>query len=270
MRYLLHSTLFLLLTVSCTKQVQHTRRPAVIGHGGIGNTSSLPMNSLESILASYYSGADGCELDLQLSADGKLIAFHAQDLSENTNLEGMVNDLSWEELSKGYYRENPYLNYALVSLEQVLTALQNTGALNQFLLSLDCKLYNNQVPDFKQKYAEALLRIIQDYNLENNVAIENANPDFLNIIRNANSNIALFLYTEVFEEGIDLCDKYGFKGISISTRNITKEEISLAHEKNLEVTIWNVHDRKDNRDAVKKEADYIQTEQIKYLLKLLS
>ncbi len=271
MKQILSFFFILFLLSGCQKKValppQHAIK--VLGHGGLGNTSSLPMNSLESILACYYTGAQGNELDLQMSADGILVAFHSQELSENTNLRGMVNALTWAELSKGYYRENPYGNYALVSLRQVLTALYHNGMGKDYLLSFDCKLYNFETADFQQKFAQALVSLIREFNLEEQVIIENADPEFLQKVQELDTRLALFLYTESAEQGIRTCKEKDLQGLSISTRNIDAQEIKAAQDQNLEVAIWNTHTAKDNREAVEKNPDYIQTERITYLLNLL-
>ena len=62
----------------------------VLGHAGMGISSLYPINSAESLLACLHSGADGTELDVQLTMDNVLVAFHDASLSDKTNLSGII------------------------------------------------------------------------------------------------------------------------------------------------------------------------------------
>ena len=256
------------LLSSCSKNEQYSNMDIkAFGHGGSGNQSTLPMNSLESMLACYHAGGEGNELDLQLTKDSVLIAMHSSELAENTNLKGKVNSMTWTEIENGYYTENPYLKYKIVSLEQVL---QYMGSFKNYYFTLDCKLYQSETEQYNEVFSNQLASIINKYDLTNRVFIESDNEAFLQLLKAKNNLLRLFIYTGSIADGILICEKNAFYGITISTRNATKEEIQQVHAKNLKVAIWNTHTKKDNKEAVEKGPDFIQTEKISYLLSLLS
>ena len=58
-------------------------------------------------------------------------------------------------------------------------------------------------------------------------------------------------------------------GITISTNNITDAEVEIAHDAGYWVTIWDVHTKAENREAIRKNPDMIQTDRVKYLTKQL-
>ncbi|MEI6765313.1 MAG: glycerophosphodiester phosphodiesterase family protein [Bacteroidota bacterium] len=65
---------------------------AVLGHRGSGISfgSTYPMNTLESIEAGIdIMGADGMEIDAQLTKDKQLILYHGPELSEITSYGGL-------------------------------------------------------------------------------------------------------------------------------------------------------------------------------------
>src|ERR1700741_3054428 len=67
------------------------------GHAGMGSRSVYPANTLQSFEACLDKGADGTEMDIQVTKDGVLVIYHNDDLSSATACGGVVRDLNWEE-----------------------------------------------------------------------------------------------------------------------------------------------------------------------------
>ena len=59
-------------------------------------------------------------------------------------------------------------------------------------------------------------------------------------------------------------------GISIHNDNITKEQVTIAHENGLYVIIWGVENSQENKDAVLKSPDFIETDDLKDLINFLN
>jgi glycerophosphoryl diester phosphodiesterase len=239
-----------------------------LGHAGLGIGSPYPMNSLESLLKCLNLGSDGTELDVQMTKDSVLVAYHNNELSSNTNLTGIINSLNWNDIKHGHYTSTPYLNYSIISVDQLFSNVENV---QQYKFTFDCKLYtnSNNTDQFHEAYINALIAIIEKYQLENNVYIEAQNVDFLKSFKDKRPDYKLFIYPSSFQSGFDIATSLGLYGITISTREITKEQIQLAHANNLFVAIWNTHSISDNIEAIKKNPDFIQTDNVKNLVKLL-
>jgi hypothetical protein len=114
-----------------------------------------------------------------------------------------------------------------------------------------------------------MVAIIAKYHLENNIYIESQDERFLQIFKNRNSDYKLFIYPSSFESGLEIALAEKLTGITISTRNITGDQIKIAHDNGLMVAIWNTLSESDNIEAIRKNPDYIQTDEVKNLLKLL-
>jgi len=259
--------------LSCKKEEFHIsnlngNKITALGHAGMGIGDTYPMDSYESIIKCLNLGMDGSEFDVQLTKDSVLIAYHNKDLSENTNVKGFVNSLNWNELQDAFYTETPYLNYSIISLEQLFSNIDN---LHEYKFTFDCKLYTNHknINEFYTSYINALINIINKYQIKNNIYIESQSETFLCLLKNKEPTYKLFIYPESFESGLETALSIGLYGITISTRNITKEQIEIAHKSNLFVAIWNTVTKSDNVEAIKKNPDFIQTDKVKYLLKLL-
>jgi glycerophosphoryl diester phosphodiesterase len=238
-----------------------------LGHGGMGIGHTYPMNSFESISKSLNLGADGTEIDLQMTKDGVLVLFHDKELSISTDMSGLINDYNWNELKKARYSHFPYLNYSLISLEELFQQIENA---KNHVFAFDCKLYpKGSEEDYYNSYISSLISLINKYKLnKHQVCIESQSIDFLEKFQMQNQDLQLFIYPRSFEEGLELALKHKLFGITISTRAVNKEQIATAHSHNLRIAIWNTHSANDNLEAIKKNPDYIQTDNLKKLLKL--
>ena len=243
-------------------------RITALGHAGMGIGNTYPMNSYESIFKCLNLGMDGTEFDVQMTKDSVLVAYHSQDLSDETNLKGLINSLHWNEIKNAHYTQTPYLDYNIISLDQLFSNIEN---IQKYKFTFDCKLYttNSNSIQFYKSYINAVINIIQKHQIENNVYIESQSIEFLDLFKNIKPDSKLFIYPSSFESGLDVALSKGLFGITISTRSITKEQIEIAHDNNLLVAIWNIHTESDNIEAINKNPDFIQTDKVNNLIKLL-
>lgn len=266
---------FILILISSCKKLEYTienlnnNKITVFGHGGMGVKSNYPINTFESIINCLNSGADGSEMDVQVTKDSVLVAYHPKYLEDNTNIRGMINTLTWKEVKKARYKGLPYLKYSILSLDELFRNINNPA---QYHYTFDCKSYNAPTVDgftFYTQFSNALIKIIEKYNLQNSVFIESREKDFLAMVKSKRGNYKLFTYPLNFEDGLAIAQELTLYGISTSTEDITKDQIALAHSKNFRVAIWNIDSKKKNREAILKNPDFIQTDELKYLMKLL-
>lgn len=239
----------------------------VLGHAGMGQTSSYPMNSLESIMKCLNQGADGTECDLQITSDSVLVLYRNEDLSDNTSLHGQINSMTWEELHTAKYTDLPYLDYSIASLDQVLKSVTNPSG---YTFTFDCKLYTaNMNSQYYETFAGAIMRIIEKYGLEQSVCIESQNEEFLALLKNKRPTYKLFIYHRSFNSGMEIATRLNLCGISTLNQDITTEQVGFAHSNNIRVALWNVLTIADNKEAISKSPDYIQSDRLANLVKLL-
>ena len=65
------------------------RLPLIIAHRG--DLSRAPENTLPAFQRAWEAGADGVELDVRLTRDGRLVVFHDRNLDRTSNGTGPVN-----------------------------------------------------------------------------------------------------------------------------------------------------------------------------------
>lgn len=73
-------------------------RTLVIGHRGA--SSRLPENTLAAFRGAVADGADGVELDVRLSAEGRAVVIHDTTLARTARVAGRVSDLAVGELER--------------------------------------------------------------------------------------------------------------------------------------------------------------------------
>jgi hypothetical protein len=100
------------------------------------------------------------------------------------------------------------------------------------------------------------------------VYIESQSEDFLRLFKSLKPDYKLFVYAS-FDKGMEMALSLGLTGITISTRDITKEQVETAHTHNLWITLWNVYSETDNIEAIKKNPEFIQTDEAENLMELL-
>src|SRR5512146_1026748 len=72
------------------------QKPLVFAHRGASKVA--PENTLPAFEAAIALGADGVELDVQATADGKLVVFHNPRLEGTTNGSGPVSAQTFDRL----------------------------------------------------------------------------------------------------------------------------------------------------------------------------
>ena len=138
------------------------------------------------------------------------------------------------------------------------------------MFSFDLKLYaGGNYPEYCETYKNALIALIESYTDPAKIMIESQDTVFLNKVKAEKPLYRLFYYPLSFEEGLEAGVKFGYAGITISTRSVSKEQIAQAHLNGLQVATWNTHTKRDNREAILKNPDIIETDKVEFLSKAL-
>lgn len=238
-----------------------------MGHGGMGIGKSYPMNTRESILQCLSFDMDGTEMDVQMTKDLVLVAFHDEDLNTKTNFTGKINDYTWEELKEARFDVSPNLSFEILRLTDLFSMTETDGKRFAF----DLKLYpSDNNPTYEADYTNQLLDLISNYNLESRCIIESSNAAMLNAIRLLNPVPELYYYPgTTFETGMEVVLANSFNGITISHKELSKEKVKQAHNAGVKIATWNTHSKKENKLAVSYHPDIIETDEVKFLSKYL-
>ncbi len=278
--------LFLLWFTACEKIEPHKienlneNRIGVIGHGGMGIQSysnQLPHNSFSSVVQTIEKlNADGVEVDVQLSRDGVLILYHSKLLESSTDCFSCVHESYAEDLIKCRYRNdfyaNVFTNEKVTTLEKVVKRFSDRSI--KPLLFLDLKTFlpcetDLLYEDYRQNMVDALLVLIEKYQAEDWIIIESWDLELLKMIRENNSSLKLKISTGKTESILE-AHEHGFYGIVMEYREITREEVGLAHSLGVKVSLYSPKSRRGIRKAIEKNPDFIQTDNVILLQQFLN
>lgn len=274
MKPLLSIILIILFSFSCGKndldlsQVRNLNGDKIspFGHAGMGISSQYPFNSFESISNALNLGADGVEIDIQMTKDSVLVLFHDRTLQKQTDSEGLIYDNNWDYIKRATYKNPLFGEYRIVSLDQLLGNLKDV---NDYQFLLDFKLYQPDNSDsYVSTYINAITKTIEKHQLKNNVLPAFFQQKYLEKLKLVRPNYKLIINNS-FEDGILLADELDAYGIILNNNNVTKSQIEQAHEEGIRVYLFGTYSKNDNLDAIEKHPDFILTDKVKYLVKVL-
>jgi glycerophosphoryl diester phosphodiesterase len=278
--------LSLLLLPQCRKAELHRvqnlngNRIEVVGHGGIGFQSlniQSPHNSFTSVLKTIEAyQADGVEIDVQLSRDNVLFMYHDRLLESMTDCFECVNNSMSAELLLCRFRNDFYVN---VFTEEFLTPLDR--AMARFAsrthppkVFLDLKTFEPcdeemDYADFRLRMADAVHNIILKHDAIQWVYVESADMELLLDLQSRDENYLLIYDSGDIPAAIYRAADNGLYGIVCHSYNIKKKDVKLAHSLGVKVSLYGVKSRPGHIRAIRKNPDYIQTENLPLLQQIL-
>lgn len=237
------------------------------GHSGMGVFYRYPINSEKSFEHCYEMGADGTDLDIQMSKDNIFVLFHDKKLEDGSDCDGFVYNKNWDEI-KNCLHHTP-----LSGKQKILpaTSVLDWYSKKNLQFTFDCKLYCDDKTDyvaFLHTYATALLELTDKYEITNTSFFEAIDTNFIRLLLNKKPNLNIFIYSHSFDNALAIADKMNLKGLSIETDKVSKEQVNTAHAHNRQVTVWNIRTENHNIEAIEKNVDHIQSDKLKHLLKV--
>ena len=157
-------------------------RPLNFAHRGASHEA--PGNTLAAFLLAAELGADGIELDVQLSRDGEMVVIHDFTLDATTDGHGPVADRTLDELKRldaGSWFDPVFSGQRIPTLQEVVDAVGHR-------LLLNVELKTGHLRD--DGLAGAVVRFLEDNHLLDRVVVSSFNPLAIWRVRRLNPWIA--------------------------------------------------------------------------------
>jgi len=253
----------------CSNAEVETEYPEtrILGHRGSGLTSEEFQENTFSSVINAFERLNGAEVDIQCSKDGTIWLFHDADLPGNKLLcVPGATDKEIEELA------NKMDNYTITRLEEIFEYMFHMEEIP--IISLDVKGHfpngcfdtDNAPNPYFDLMAESLSNLLSKYPIQNNVLVETDYVYFLDIIKNKEPQLDIYLlgYRD-FRERIEKAINKGYQGISYNFKDehLTREEIELARQNGLKVQLWTINTEEDMEVALSWKPAFIQTGNVK-------
>jgi glycerophosphoryl diester phosphodiesterase len=195
----------------------------ILGHRGA--PFDAPENTMRSFKLAIEQGADGVELDVQISSDGVAVVIHDQTLERTTHGRGRVDAHSWAELSEIRGAGEP-----IPSLEQAAEWARATGA----WLNVEMKAAGLEAVAIATLRAAGIL---------DRVIFSSFDPGIVYRIGSHAPDSRRFLLMEDWAPtAVDDVRRCGAQGICLKDDAATADAIRALREADLPLVVWTVDD----------------------------
>lgn len=136
----------------------------IIGHRGAG--AYEVENTLPSFKEALEQGADGLELDVHFSADGKIVVFHDFSLKSLTGEIGFINEKTVEELKLLTCTSHGKTG-VIPTLEEVLELIVEfqSNSSKEIMLNVEFKAGSDHYPGIEEKTLKLCLKYLKIHQL---------------------------------------------------------------------------------------------------------
>lgn len=250
----------------------------LLGHAGsaffspLNPFNPLPPNSRASIEKAMEEGADGLEVDVQLSKDGVPILYHDVTVASMTvwpepdTIDNMPAAKVVGLAYKGGFPYDLFHDEKIITLEELLKLLSTYP--EKPYLHLDLR---NHDASRHALYAQTLMAMLRQYNYPlQKLAFISPNPDFLEAFREEEPEAVLVIDTGGnHEEAIQTVLERGFQGICANGRDINAEQVRQAKQKGLLVVLFGGKSYSRISKMIAMEPDAIQVNDVATMRQML-
>lgn len=269
MKQLMHIFIGVFVLLGCQKEEFLKADTIGLGHAGEGirnGRNKFPPNTIESINHVFESTTiDGVEVDVQMTKDSQLVAFHDFELDINTNGVGCIPELDYSELeSIKVYNSS----IGIYLLTDVLTAVMSKDK----DLYLDIKYTNTCTGkniDFNT-FNGALAQNLASFSHEEKQRIV-VNATSLSLITTiSDTSLIKSVETDNFVGIIDVMNSNEIDVLTTKLKSINDQQINTLHQANKKVCLYQLYTSAENKEAIINGADYIISDKVGCAAQLLN
>ncbi|MGH7811056.1 MAG: glycerophosphodiester phosphodiesterase [Candidatus Binatia bacterium] len=234
-------------------------RPAILAHRGA--SAFAPENTLAAFELALAQGADGIELDVTLSADGRVVVIHDATVERTTGARGRVRDLSLADLraldagSLFGESEEKFRGEKIPTLEEVFEALGGRTFIN-----IELKPYTAP----RNPLVENVCTLVKKFNLQESVLFSSFFASNLARARTYLPEVASGLLALNGLLGA-WARSFGFvfgayQALHPNLKDATRQQIQRVHRLNRRIHVYTVNAAKDMRRLFNWGVDGIFTD----------
>jgi glycerophosphoryl diester phosphodiesterase len=136
-----------------------------------GSAGTHPENTMISFKEAAHVGADGIELDVQLTKDGTVVVIHDETVDRTTDGKGWVKDFTYRQLRRlnANYKFKQYGSCPIPTLEEVLEWGKETSLL------FNIELKNSLI--FYEGLEEKTIELVRFFGMEDRVIFSSFNHE---------------------------------------------------------------------------------------------
>ena len=230
--------------------------PLILCHRGAKNYA--PENTLGAFKTALELGADGFELDTQLTSDGHVVVFHDTTVDRTTNGHGKLSRLplaDLRELDAGSSFSEEFRGEKIPTLDEVFEAIGKRAIINVELKNFSTPFDN---------LAEKVCEVIRQHGIQKNVMFSSFLPWNLKKTARILPDVPRGLITAKDWRGV-WGRSFGFyfgnyDALHPYLGNVTPQQVHRVHKLKRKINVWVVNREEDLRRLFSWGVDGILTD----------
>lgn len=235
------------------KNFKKKDRPLIWAHRGASGYA--PENTMISFEKAIEQGADGIELDVQLTKDNKIVVIHDEKIDRTSDGKGYVRDYTLKELRKYNYNATyTKVKHAEIPLLEDVYELFSS---KNMTINVELKTGIFFYPEIEEK----LLALTKQYKLEDRVLYSSFNHYSCTKIHELNPDAYIgFLCSDGMIDTAIYAKKYGANAIHPSRHSLQYPKYMInAKNCNIDVNAWTINTTEQMEYACKMGVNAIIT-----------
>ncbi|RLE13656.1 glycerophosphodiester phosphodiesterase [Candidatus Aerophobetes bacterium] len=249
-----------------------------------GARSLAPENTISAARKALEVGADGWELDVQMSRDKKMVVIHDESLVRTSNVKEifphrepwLVRDFTLKELQEldfgSWFNETDpfgqiaagnvskeeqrsFVGVKILSLEEALEFTKKS----KWKVNIEIKSFPFETDNFE--LVEKVVDQINQFKMEKMVMVSSFNHAYIKQVKKLNPRITTgALVDKPLNNPANYLKEIEADVYDVSVSAISLDEIELLQSKGFSVIIWTVNDEKTMKDLIKVRVDGVITD----------
>jgi glycerophosphoryl diester phosphodiesterase len=224
-------------------------RPLVRVTAHRGHARAAPENTLSAVRKAIDSGADYAEVDVQLTADGKVVLLHDRDLKRVAGVSRQLKDMSYAEVRKldvGSWFGPSFRGERVPTLAELIDLSRGRIRLN-----IELKFFG---PD--RRLAQDVARLLREKDFESDCLVTSLKYDALQEVKRQNPRLRTGL---IVAHALGDLSRLQVDALSVRADFLSDELLRKAHRAGMEVHVWTVNDARRMIRLMKRGVDNILT-----------
>ncbi|MGM8214044.1 glycerophosphodiester phosphodiesterase [Bacillaceae bacterium W0354] len=221
-----------------------------------GASKYAPENTMPAFKLAKKLGADGIELDVQLTKDDVPVIIHDENIRRTTNGTGFVQDYTLEQLKQldaGYWFSRRFIETPIVSLQEFLDWFVTTN----LLLNVELKTNVIEYP-LIEKY---VLQLIHNYEVQDRTIISSFNPNSIKRVRELDPKINLAWLTKMpIRKADEFMTEIGANQAHVKARLLSSKMVKHMIQHDIPLRVYTVNRLSTLRKCMRLQVDGIFTD----------
>ena len=223
-------------------------KPIVLGHRGW--PQECPENTLASMAAAVELGCEAVELDLHLSADGRVVVMHDAEVERTTDGTGCIHEMTLAEIKRldaGSWFGARFRGERVPTLEELLEVVPH-----------EVELYA-EVKDGRPAMVPALLPLLAPRGEA--AVVHSFDAQFIERLRQAAPSMRTGLLGNVTKlDMLAEARRLGCRGIHPCVEGLTREAVAAWQAEGFTVMVWTARNEAECRQILELAPDVIGTD----------